>query len=144
MEEKYYTPKIEEFHVGFEFEYNNKHNGWEKDSMKFPNNYAFLFDVRTHEDIIRVKYLDREDIESLGWELDQTVKGDSFFYHKNYNMMSEIEPCLCFTPKQEMNIHIYDVSSPLNTKDYTALLKIKNKSELKKLMKQLNILCDDL
>ena len=61
---EYYTPEIEEFHVGFECEY------------KEPDEEAFESDELTERDVAyllaypdraRVKYLDKEDIESLGF-----------------------------------------------------------------------------
>ena len=99
MKEKYYTPEIKEFCIGFEFEYywNEK---WEKTKLEktdciygeYENHYAF-------EDIIRnviktrVKYLDKKDIESVWFEklikkdipkcfyplLDDIEKINSFF-----------------------------------------------------------------
>lgn len=63
-ENKYYTPSIEEFHVGFEYEvYDRLHNIWNKENNFFLQQGDF-------DDSIRVKYLDQEDIESLGWIID--------------------------------------------------------------------------
>jgi hypothetical protein len=98
MENKYYTPKIEEFYVGFEFEFHGMTTGGlamldfskdignpEKIVVSKPDYKVWTKEVFTHkyfdiyyrrlEDVeklieagqIRVKYLDREDIESLGW-----------------------------------------------------------------------------
>jgi hypothetical protein len=72
----YYTPELEEFHVGFEIELLNIENSqW----GKYTITESDLLDA-THyessalkhilEDEYRVKYLDREDIESLGWDYD--------------------------------------------------------------------------
>ena len=85
---KYYTPEIIEFHVEFEYEAWDvksdenwiKHIVPEKGYVKHP-----------HEEI-RVKHLDREDIESLGFKhedknefLSHYVKNDSIriFWNKN-------------------------------------------------------------
>lgn len=68
MESKYYAPEIEEFHKGFEFE-------WFEDQFKKES-----FGITTDDDLeiiddeirerkIRVKYLDREDVESFGFVL---------------------------------------------------------------------------
>jgi hypothetical protein len=78
---KYYTPEIEEFHVGFDFEFNGTdcnwiRTGYEKHTiLKSEKEYFGLFTLSWVENIyknnisdwIRVKYLDKEDIESLGW-----------------------------------------------------------------------------
>ena len=88
----------------------------------------------------RVKKLDLEDIQDLSWELDQCVKGDCFFYHKEYNMMSEIEPCLCFTEKEVLNVHIYNVGNSTFKKSlYGFNGHLPNKSELKRVMLQMGL-----
>ena len=35
MENKYYTPQIEEFHVGFEFEVNYGNNDWQQEKIGY-------------------------------------------------------------------------------------------------------------
>src|SRR5690606_29619740 len=97
---KYYTPEIEEFYVGFEYErFIPKSNSteeecWEKLSMSI--NYLSLeeLDNEIIEKEIRVKYLDKEDIESFGFKHEggKLIKNykDYFIYkvdnHKQYNL----------------------------------------------------------
>lgn len=91
QQNKYYTPSIEELHVGYELEvedFNQGHeNGvqWIKSIIKHGGNYERntheqIFDGTTIQGIearndvyirntYRTKYLDREDIESCGWEI---------------------------------------------------------------------------
>jgi hypothetical protein len=64
---KYYTPEIEEFHVGFEFEYRNIGGEWEVRSYPV-DSYVHITQSLIDIDCIRVKYLDREDIESFGFD----------------------------------------------------------------------------
>ena len=74
MENKYYTPTIEEFCVGFEYERMNG-DKWCKDIIS-PNDLCSGRDglENEFEEIyrklrdVRVKYLDKEDIESLGFK----------------------------------------------------------------------------
>ncbi len=121
--DKHYTPEIEEFHVGFEYE---------------------EWDIRAEDDFIktvvpekgyvnhpynevRVKYLDTEDIKSLGFEIDADYKSiNSVMFSKDdYTILqSDITEIL--------------ISDSFNE---TTLFngRIKNKSELKKLLKQLGI-----
>ena len=73
MESKYYTPKIEEFHVGFEYEalFTDKKKEpnlrWVK--MNEPFQFKRLYEwLELPEPGLRVKYLDKEDIESLGFK----------------------------------------------------------------------------
>ncbi len=78
----YYTPSIEEFHVDFEYERNVsssiEHEKWEKID-DFSNAYEYeddpLYGVikDLENENIRVKYLDKKDIESCGFT----------FYHRN-------------------------------------------------------------
>src|SRR5690606_33110283 len=91
MRSDYYTPKIEEFYVGFEYEsfeipvspssaFENKSPEWVKRKVADINNseykgralYHVSINNRYEEDVdwnknIRVKYLDREDFESLNF-----------------------------------------------------------------------------
>ena len=81
MENKYYKPTIEEFHVGFEYEYwdtlGDGHYDWfegtyyymkQTDKPKNGGHVVWSIDslIKAINDLeIRVKYLDREDIESM-------------------------------------------------------------------------------
>lgn len=75
MENKYYTPSIEEFHAGFEYE---MYNGYRWITQEFPNPWfrdSVMGGFKTLEkalenNFIRAKYIDQQDIESLGWEHD--------------------------------------------------------------------------
>ena len=71
MEEtkKYYTPEIEEFHVGFEYEEQVEPGKWAWNTCH-PNTFEKLYDWDSMDMLkirTRVKYLDQEDIESLGF-----------------------------------------------------------------------------
>lgn len=180
---KYYTPELEEFYQGFEYEvkdplvrdyekefackedflghkiscnlgdYYKIDFGWKK---RIYNNF---FPPYTGEDLtnkniqyflnngvlepklaeVRVKYLDKEDIESLGWVFDKTSDKGQWKFHKN-NM------CLFYRPKtKELGTFTMDPSKSEYLSKYSIdnkhirFLIIKNKSELKKLLKQLDI-----
>jgi hypothetical protein len=124
---KYYTPEIEEFHVGFEFErlITGMREHWNKVTMSV--NFLSLEDIDDEIELkeIRVKHLDREDIEECGWEFDTKVEGrhQPYVYSKNNFWMRFYE--LEFW---KFNVSILDLQ-----------FTIKNKSELIKLMSQLNI-----
>lgn len=125
MEAKYYTPTIEEFHVGFEYETNYLSKDWEKRTVKI-DDAAWFFDTYYKDATsleFRVKLLDREDIESLGWNPD---KISEFIKGKH-----SLNICL-------NTIHIY-VPGDYDGEEPHFNGKIKNKSELKKLMVQLGI-----
>lgn len=129
MENKYYTPEIEEFHVGFEFEfYDEDDKDWTITTIK---NQIDLCNWTGLEINIRVKYLDQEDIESLGFEEDyDDSEGNVWFriYDTKYRL------CLC----EHTSHNIWIVDDYEESLDDT-LFKgtIKNKSELKRELKMI-------
>lgn len=143
-DEKYYVPAVEEFHIGFEYEIVEftSHNG-EPRSLKYTKK---VLDAKKYgwwdlegaikNNNARVKHLDREDIESLGFFCGTTSgvcasygKRDDkqelrFVLHEQYhNNTIKIERVLYYDAGKET---IFEGT-------------IKNKSELKKLLKQLGI-----
>jgi hypothetical protein len=69
MDNKYYTPKVEEFHVGFNYELLILDDiQWWKETIVRKDNRFDCFDDYLNEKRIRIKYLDKEDIESLGFK----------------------------------------------------------------------------
>ena len=73
MSSRYYTPNIDEFHVGFEYELKipllkglNTDN-WHRHTCRGSLDYIQL---EIENEAIRVKYLDVEDIKSLGFDRD--------------------------------------------------------------------------
>jgi hypothetical protein len=129
MESKYYIPDISEFYVGFECEVYNKYSEeW----------YIFLFNQVFEDTSVaynftegkyRVKYLDKSDIESLGFKQISTKDGfDTYLYE---------ETTLGIYQK---NSNTYYIENPGGV---IFLGVIKNKSELIKLLKQLNIVDEE-
>jgi len=147
MEAKYYTPEIEEFHIGFEYEYKSdtymevldKTEGfWVKeiyscsclmDGESENNDIESLIKEKN----IRVKHLDRQDIEECGWELDGDSGDWSSFNYKKYSTS------LFFSSGYKRQYE-YPCKVKIVIDDEVVFNGyIKNKSELQKLMKQLNI-----
>lgn len=81
MENKYYTPNIEEFHLGFRYEYLDDlyKNVW------FPTSISNLgqFESISPIEEIRVKFLNLQDIESLGWS-DYKKSISNWYYIKGF------------------------------------------------------------
>jgi hypothetical protein len=128
MTDKYYTPTIEEFHPGFECEFFEK-GKWSSIEVY---DIDFEFDTKLlKEKRFRVKHLDREDIESLSE--GETSKG--LFILKDSEF--DYERILCIIVEGNYVI----IGNDLKGNEYEQLFqgKIKNKSELKKLLKQLEI-----
>ena len=132
MENKYYTPEIEEFHVGFECEKMIPHtNGGHQISLVNTDQKPFIvrdvFDIprdRATLSWFRVKYLDKKDIESLGWKLVWNEKSLTF-------QLGKYILDFWYSTLQLQIVH----------GDANIIFKgcIKNKSELKRIMKQLKI-----
>ncbi len=118
MENKYYVPSIEEFHVGFECEHKLCDTWRELTCYHIPHGH------RTLEDLYRVKYLDKQDVEELGWK--ENLR-ETYFELEEY----------------QLNLWYFEnipYVSIYNTTSISIFMgKIMNKSELKKLMEQLII-----
>lgn len=138
--EKYYTPTIDEFYVGFEYEVFEKGSKLESNAFTFiPHNeedkyfkfkypdpfYGYNLDKLFQQKQLKVKYLDQEDIESLGW-VKISVKNNLYKY-KDYTLIFK---------NSHVDIFIYgDWDGEENC--FSGV--VKNKSELKKLMRMLEI-----
>lgn len=125
---KYYTPEIEEFHVGFEFEAKTSNDTWVKTAFNNLRLINQMVDVLIKEEV-RVKYLDRGDIESLGFKHSHHSTS-----YTNYFEKDNIEISVDSKSKRLRVKRLFKISNDLLFKG-----TIKNKSELKKLLKQLGI-----
>jgi hypothetical protein len=142
---KYYTPTIEEFHVGFEFESNyvlfkkeNKSDVWNKHILT--QDELWFWDSWKNDAVdteFRVKSLDKEDIESLGWINGETRFLGGFVFDDNKELKTFYQMYLGnFIINKGLYLQIHS-NVEVN---YIFQGFIKNKSELKKLMVQLDIL----
>lgn len=79
MENKYYTPTIEEFNVGFRYEVNTVLDKWEKTTFEIDPFKINLTMIQGYlngiKPIIRVKHLDHDDIIEAGWKLEMSDNG---------------------------------------------------------------------
>lgn len=121
MKNKYYTPEIEEFHEGFKYEQYNKHQDeWDKEVWdvisEFGDSKLYHLDIEE----CRVKCLDQEDIESLGFEL--SIR-ESYYESGDYQIYYWPEEHRC-------EIYAQDVQRVFKG-------TIKNKSELKRVLKMI-------
>lgn len=136
MENKYYTPEIEEFSVGFEYEeYIAGSNTEYVSKFWSPEDHFVLnvFENNFQEGWLRVKCLDQKDIESLGFKLDPIRS--YFNYRNSFSSINE--------PYKLSLDHIYNENKIIlrgHKVDYPTKTLfegiIKNLSELKKLLKQ--------
>jgi len=132
MKNKYYTPKIEEFYVGFEYEYKMM-GTWDKatfdDLITTDTDGALLDYIPTENSLnsFRVKYLDKEDIEYLGFK---HIGNNSFESNEDNYLSLEY-----FKEEKGWYLTYSENESQFGFGGW-----VKNKSELRKLMQQLNIL----
>lgn len=139
MEIEYYKPDLEEFHVGFEFEYlaNGIWNqgDWDNKSIDHPELKEFGEDeiMKTAHAICRVKYLNSDDIFKYGF----SEKSNKVFTKPAIGEMGYwIDVELDFRWGWS-DITILGLRG--NEDDVIFKGAIKNKSELKRLLKQLNV-----
>ena len=133
----YYTPEIEEFHLGFEYEWKElEDTEWKKEKSPIKIS-ADGYEEQKYG--VRVKYLDKEDIKSLEFKTDMerglsidAVVGYKLHYILEYN-----------TTSKKLIIKIKNMLRD-GSGNYVGYVNyfngyIKNKSELKKILKQIGI-----
>ena len=81
MENKYFTPDIEDFYIGYEYEQGLVDSdwfttGWEKRIIDEQSNLKL---IKEYPSLHRVPYLTKEQIEAEGWEYKHTHK-DLIYY----------------------------------------------------------------
>lgn len=145
MSKKYYTPTIEEFHVGFEYEYQPPisndwyKNTWEQLDEFYSDIYGSQEDFVPLPDCsnIRVKYLDREDIESFGF-VDQEDRGMSEYSGYLFQKEDSTVEFGTFTVRYWIRVNRMKIDAIIPGTIFDGV--IKNKSEFKRLLIQLNII----
>ena len=162
----FYTPKIEEFHVGFEYEsfetplspsfaFENKSPEWVKRKVSDINNseykgralYHVSINNRYEENVdwnknIRVKYLDKEDFENLNFTREfatmSTVLETPCEVYKNETLNLQIAH---YKELNKISICTIDFSKNKTKSSWDEnqinLISIKNKSELQYILNRL-------
>jgi len=154
---KYYAPEILEFYIGFKYEVNYDFvlTALERYQQK-STWYSKVFEVKDYEFIehqiktnyVRVKYLDKQDIEELNWVFATTELDILEIYYIDREAIDEIESKFILTRnikekfitiELEENYLFDPITNPTETHRIFQG-KLKNKNELKVLMRQLNII----
>lgn len=135
MESKYYTPTIEQFYVGFEYqEQDIAPVEWVE--SKFTQ-YHQLEDIAKYieKKEVRVKYLDYQDVISEGWEQTSKMTQPQFFTKDKYRLVLYNENFIRIFNSQS------NVKMCLNKDNEEQLFcgTIRNKSELRMVMKLIGI-----
>lgn len=139
-DKKYYTPSIEEFHVGFEYELLEDdglgNNSWWSqyfEGILAGKRASFIFTFERLAELIkdedvRVKYLDKEDIESTVFASHVTDESGGFYKYMNYTLHHTI---------QENRVFITQNDDGNNIVLFSGI--VRNKSELKRIIQQTQI-----
>jgi len=134
---KFYEPKIEEFHHGFEYEflYRDKWNRHNLDGTPIVHHELDQYEddlMKLAHAICRVKFLDQEDIESFGFE----------FYEKSVHRLvmtgGKIKGETVYIEFKDLNQQV-TIENYEDYEDNTVWFQgtIKNKSELKKILEMI-------
>lgn len=127
MKNKYYTPTLNEFFDGFEYECFDL--VWNKTTFDFRD--LEVIDDEIREGKIRVKHLDIQDIESLGWEISKIQRNPKTTCFEKSDT--------AFRFVLEIDIDSVKIDAYLDFKIPMFIGSVKNKSELYKLMQMLNL-----
>ena len=147
MNEKYYTPEIEEFHVGFEYQI---FEDWDYYPIKSWHNQVYGKDGDNQEGIgyvsepmsdYRVKHLDREDIESFEFIKSGLAK-DVFISKETHDIQGIGENYIIGINFKEGTDYVQVFYTRDEERAVGAILfagRLKNKSELKRILKQIGV-----
>ena len=129
-EQKYYRPQIEDFYVGFEYEQEEPDGTYTKLTVDEKTSLEYLSD---HSDEFRVKRLDWDDLLSIGCDRTHdafTLNNGKYFTHIYMTKFSDHNVVRIETSVTNFSTPIVVVHS----------ITMNNKSDLLRLLKQLNIL----
>lgn len=139
MDAKYYAPSVEEFHAGFEFE--RCDGGYESFKDVFPRAIdlnIFYEHPERYLDYFRVKYLDRADILAEGFK--EWCKEDVYeLWDKDKRYWQLHIGGYQNNEDGRMALELHEGNQGINGPRQDILVWVKNKSELRLLMKQLGI-----
>ena len=129
---KYYTPDISEFYVGFEYEILEPGDKWEKRVGRV----SFYLRTLLDKGYIRVKYLDEDDIQSFGLKLNERVEGLPDLYRKDIDKDNWwLAMPQYFDGGCEIRVWKINLGSRLSGGEFSGV--VKNKSELGRILKMI-------
>lgn len=83
MENKYFVPQIEDFRIGYEYEFQGIPKGWHKMIFSEENSLKTMkFNIENLKDTIRVPFLTKEQIEKEGYTVED-LNNDKYIKYKN-------------------------------------------------------------
>lgn len=148
MNKKYYTPLIEEFHVGFECEWQSKirNETWNKQICDV-DLISIAYDTIEHadedepyEEQFRVKYLDKYDIQNEGYILKRKSidlwfeKEEIHLREDGYHLKNIKLQYALHDKRLKVIFHYTSGEEQIHFEG-----EIKNKTEFKRILKQLGL-----
>jgi len=156
QQNKYYTPDISELHVGYECEHSSNMSAFIcEDLDDVVKDKLTSTDLKWYitwgeeegglEKFVRTKYLDRSDIESLGWEYREDSfhrkvteeKGEVYVPTHYWFTKPDTQMTLTWYPGEKVHIENSDPMWMLPSVKYSG--ECKSINELRKIMNWLNI-----
>lgn len=170
-EERYYTPTIDEFYVGFEYQIEDLNDDavshtWRDQVFDGEETRTYFVEELGRKEM-RVKYLDKDDIQSLGFDKFnytynkeknlQAIEDENYsHWHRFFESSDADKPAelvlnlqtinpnkayvyIWWETPEELTVLVNTANNMKYTSDFIFRGFIKNKSELKKLLKQLGI-----
>lgn len=149
-ENKYYYPQIEEFCVGFEYEFKvYRTDVWREFKFLINDDFDCLYDFEEELSRCRVKYLSAEDIVELGF-IQTKQYSDEVVFQKHVSDYEFIELTLHIDEDYNITIEKWYQSKMItrvlpvetNTWDNYIIFRgtIKNKSKLKEVLQMIGVL----
>ena len=130
MENKYYQPNSEDFNIGVECQvYYPREEVWKDRKIRHWEDLdEILSRFTTDNTSVRFKYLDEDDLLSLGLKLKIWDNGSGYFEIENYTIGIYSTSLFCTVSQNDYGNNIIRFSG-----------NIKNKNEFQRLLKQLEI-----
>jgi hypothetical protein len=128
---KYYTPELTEFHYGFDYELKDDNGDWLWSNVIQDTK---LLSKCIADKRCRVKHLDKEDIESVGFKTCFKDETETVFDINNFEYLLHL-----IGDHIIIKYVIYDDGTRKETETKFDG-KIKNRSELKKILNQIEII----
>lgn len=125
MENKYFTPSIEDLRIGYKFEVRLPGKDWLKETLTKQNMLYFSSFIRDiNEGNFRVPYLTQAHLEERGWKyIDTSYFLVAKLIKNNYTLFFVKESYIISLVKNESNDIVYrGTCKDVNTFDYICKL----------------------
>lgn len=152
MEDKYYIPEIEEFHVGFEYQHaadvfidgiklsKDSPESWFDTSLGSDDSLSEIEVKLSMLDVIRVKYLDAEDMIELGYSQKEHSVDHQLVFVSSFELRGTV-PAIAQLIYSKRSHHLLVSVCFGKSPEFQTIYagQCKNKSKLKQILKDIGI-----